>query len=201
MTKRSKSESHKWNMADTITSVRMAASLLLLFLPLRSAWFLTVYTLAGLTDALDGWLARKTGTASDFGARLDSMADLLFYAVLLFRLFPVLWRTLPAAVWYAVAVILLVRLAAYATAAVKYHRFAALHTWLNKLTGASIFLLPYVLAVSTGIGYSWAVCALAFAAALEEWMIHLCRKAYCADRKTILQMNEKEGGSQHERPF
>ena len=101
MTKRSKSESHKWNMADTITSVRMAASLLLLFLPLRSAWFLTVYTLAGLTDALDGWLARKTGTASDFGARLDSMADLLFYAVLLFRLFPVLWRTLPAAVWYS----------------------------------------------------------------------------------------------------
>ncbi len=189
MTKRSKSESHKWNMADTITSVRMAASLLLLFLPLRSAWFLTVYTLAGLTDALDGWLARKTGTASDFGARLDSVADLLFYAVLLLRLFPVLWRTLPAAVWYAVAVILLVRLAAYITAAIKYHRFASLHTWLNKLTGAAVFLLPCVLAVSTGIVYSWTVCVLAFTASLEELAIHLCRKDYCADRKSIFQRN------------
>ena len=42
-----------------------------------------IYTFAGLTDVLDGWLARKTGRASEFGARLDSVADLLFYSVLL----------------------------------------------------------------------------------------------------------------------
>ena len=187
MTKRSKSESHKWNMADTITSVRMAASLLLLFLPLRSAWFLTVYTLAGLTDALDGWLARKTGTASDFGARLDSMADLLFYGVMLVRFFPILWQTLPREIWYAIAGILLVRLAAYGTAAIKYHRFASLHTWLNKLTGAAVFLLPYVLVISTGVVYSWSVCALAFSASLEELAIHLFRPDYRANRKSIFQ--------------
>lgn len=168
----------------------MAFSLFLLFLPLSSAGFLAVYTFTGLTDALDGWLARKTGTASDFGARLDSIADLLFYAVLLLRLSPVLWRTLPVTIWYGVAVVLLVRLTAYAVAAAKYHRFAALHTWLNKLTGAGVFLLPYVIAFSTGIAYSWAVCALAFAASLEELMIHLCWKDYCADRKSILQKNQ-----------
>ena len=81
--KRDKTQVHPWNAADTITAVRMAASLILLIFPLRSAWFLAVYTLAGLTDALDGWLARKTGTVSEFGARLDSVADLLFYGVLL----------------------------------------------------------------------------------------------------------------------
>lgn len=185
--KRSKSENHKWNMADTVTTLRIAASVFLLFLPLSSAGFLGVYTLAGLTDALDGWLARKTGTASEFGARLDSIADLLFYAVLLLRLFPVLRQMLPAAIWYAVAGILLVRLAAYATAAVKYHRFAALHTWLNKLTGASIFLLPYVLAVSSGVGYSWAVCGFAFAASLEECVIHFCQPDYQADRRFVFR--------------
>lgn len=185
--KRNVTQVHKWNTADTITSVRMASSLFLLFLPLRSAGFLALYTLTGLTDALDGWLARKTGTASDFGARLDSIADLLFYAVLLLRFSPVLWRTLPAAIWYTVAGILLVRLAAYATAAIKYHRFAALHTWLNKLTGIGVFLLPYAFAVSTGVGCSWAVCVLAFASSLEELMIHLCRNDYCADRKSIFQ--------------
>lgn len=145
---------HQWNMADTVTSVRVAASLILLILPLRSAWFLVVYTLTGLTDALDGWLARKTGTVSEFGARLDSVADLLFYGVLLLRLFPVLWQALSAMIWYAVAAVVLVRLAAYAVAAVKYHRFASLHTWLNKLTGGAVFLLPYVLALSTGVTYS-----------------------------------------------
>ena len=182
---------HKWNTADTITSVRIAASLLLFFLPLRSARFIAVYTIIGLTDILDGWLARKTGTASDFGARLDSVADLLFYGIVLFRLIPVLWKLLPVEIWYAVATVILVRLAAYITAAVKYHRFTSLHTWLNKLTGAAIFLLPYVLAVSTGIVYSWAICILAFAAAAEELTIHLHRKEYKADMKSIFQRERK----------
>lgn len=177
---------HKWNMADTVTSVRMASSLLLLFLPYHSAGFLTVYTLAGLTDVLDGWLARKTGTASDFGARLDSIADLLFYGILLFRLFPVLWRLLPGEIWYAVGAVLLIRLMAYGIAAVKYHRFASLHTWLNKLTGGAIFLLPYVISWPGGIAYSWGVCLVAFAASAEELAIHLFRNGYDSGRKTIL---------------
>ena len=145
--KRNVTKAHKWNTADTVTSVRIAASFFLLFLPLRSAGFLAVYTLAGLTDALDGWLARKTGTASAFGARLDSIADLLFYGVLLLRLFPVLWQLLPGLFWCIMAVVLLVRAASYLAAAIKYHRFASMHTWLNKLTGGGVFLLPYFLAV------------------------------------------------------
>ena len=185
--KRNETKGHRWNPADTVTSVRMAASLVMLALPLRSAWFLAVYTLAGLTDVLDGWLARKTGTVSEFGARLDSMADLVFYGVLLLRLFPVLRQALPAAIWYAVAAVVLVRLVSYGAAAVKYHRFAFLHTWLNKLTGGATFLLPYALALSSGVTYSWFVCVLALAASAEELAIHLCRNEYRADRKTIFQ--------------
>ena len=178
---------HRWNTAYTITSVRIVASLFLLFPPLGSVWFLTVYTIAGLTDALDGWLARRTGTASQFGARLDSAADLLFYGVLILRLFPVLWEALPVQIWYTVAAILLLRLSAYCTAAIKYHRFACLHTWMNKLTGGAVFLLPYMLVVSSGVEYSWALCALAGAASLEELLIHLCRERYEANTKSILQ--------------
>ena len=176
---------HRWNLADTLTALRMAASVGLLFLPPGSAGFLSVYALAGLTDALDGWLARKTGTASDFGARLDSMADLLFYGVVLIRLIPVLRRLLPPAIWYVVAGILLVRLTAYAAAAVRFHRFAALHTRLNKLTGLSIFFLPCVISIPAAAAYSWLVCMLALAASLEELVIDLCGRDYNADRKSV----------------
>lgn len=172
---------HAWNAADTVTSVRMVCSLALLLPAYASAGFYALYTFAGLTDALDGWLARKTGTASDFGARLDSAADLLFYGVVLLRLFPVLREVLPGAIFIAVAGIVLVRLAAYSAAAVRYHRFTALHTPLNKLTGAAVFLLPYVLAVSSGAAYVWAICALAFAASLQELMLHLFRPGRRAD--------------------
>lgn len=189
---------HKWNTADTVTSVRIAASFLLLFFPLRSVRFFTAYTITGLTDVFDGWLARKTGTASEFGARLDSIADLLFYGIMLFRLIPILWQTLPTVFWYVVAAILLVRLAAYIVSAVKYHRFAAMHTWLNKLTGGAVFLLPYVLALSNGIVYSWAVCVLAFAASAEELTIHLCRQKYRADTRSIFQKRQETDSYEHE---
>lgn len=181
---------HKWNTADTVTSTRIVFSFVLLTLPVSSTEFILIYTLIGMTDVLDGWLARKTGTVSDFGARLDSVADLLFYGILLLRLLPTLWLALPQAIWYVVGAVLLVRVLAYTTAAVKYHRFASLHTWLNKLTGGAVFLLPYVFAVSGGVAYGWAVCFLALAAALEELMIHLFRKEYCADRKTLFHRAE-----------
>ena len=180
------SKRHNWNMADTVTTVRMVASLFLLFFPTKSIWFLVIYTFSGLTDVLDGWLARKSGRASEFGARLDSIADLLFCSVLLIRLFPVLYQKLPGEIWYAVSGIVLVRLGAYVVAAVKYHRFASLHIWLNKLTGAAVFLLPYVLLASSIVVYSWAVCILAFVASTEELAIHLLRTDYLADRKSFI---------------
>ena len=172
---------HKWSAADTITSLRIVLTLFLSFLPLRSSAFLTIYILAGLTDILDGWLARKSGTASAFGAKLDSIADLLFYGTLLLRIVPVLWKILPMGMWYVVAAVIVVRLAAYAIAAFKYHRFASLHTPLNKLTGASVFLLPFAISASEGITYCWVVCVLALAAALEELTIHLQRNTWDPD--------------------
>ena len=178
---------HKCNVADTVTSTRMAASFFLLFLPLKSIWFLVIYTFAGLTDVLDGWIARKTGSASKFGAKLDSVSDLLFYSVILIRFFPVLYQILPGRIWYAVTGIVIVRLTSYVTAAVKYHCFASLHTWLNKLTGVAVFLLPYVLFSSLRVAYCWAVCILAVAASAEELAMHLLGTDYMADRKSLIQ--------------
>ena len=183
--KSKKTEKHKWNTADTITSVRIAFSLVLPFLTPYSGWFFVVYTITGLTDALDGWIARETGMDSEFGAKLDSVADLLFYSVLLIRFFPVLWQMAPRPIWYVLAVILLVRLTAYVVAAVKFHRFASVHTLLNKLTGGAVFLLPYVLAFSSGVVYLWITCGIALAASAEELILHLCRKQYKANRKSI----------------
>ena len=174
-----------WNIADTVTAMRIAASLFLPFFHVQSIWFLVIYTFAGLTDVLDGWIARKFGMESEFGARLDSIADLVFYGILLIYLLPVLYWILPGEIWYAVWGIVVIRLLAYITAAVKFHRFASLHTWLNKLTGVAVFLLPYVLWSSYIDIYSWFVCVLAFAASLEELSIHLFRTEYLADRKGL----------------
>lgn len=174
-------------LANCITGIRMLGTLALPALAPLSPAFYGVYTLTGVTDALDGWVARKTGTASAFGARLDSWADLLFYAVMIGKLFPVLYRLLPGAIWWAVMGIVCVRLCAYAVAAVRYRTFASLHTWLNKLTGATVFLIPYLLSTPLAVGYCWGLCAVAGLASLEELVIHLSQPDYDPDRKFLFR--------------
>ena len=77
-------------MANLITGIRVLASVGLLFCPALSPSFFALYLLAGLTDMIDGPVARKTHTATAFGAKLDTAADILFAAVCLVKLLPVL---------------------------------------------------------------------------------------------------------------
>ena len=52
-------------MANIVTSCRILFSILMLFPPAFSAWFYTMYLFCGLTDMVDGTIARKTNTDSN----------------------------------------------------------------------------------------------------------------------------------------
>lgn len=71
-----------------MTLLRIAGTILLVAIKPLSAGFFLLDTLTGVTDVLDGRIARETKAAGDFGARLDCIADLLFLAVMLFRICP-----------------------------------------------------------------------------------------------------------------
>ena len=173
------------NLPNCITAVRILGTVGLLFIDPLSGTFLAVYTLSGVTDVLDGFIARRMGTTSELGARLDSIADLLFYAVMLIKIFPVMWNVLPKKIWIMVGAILLVRVFSYTAAARKYHRFASLHTYLNKASGLAVFGVPYVISGAAAIPYCCIVCAVAMTASLEELAIHLTSENYNPDRKTM----------------
>ena len=76
----------KKQIANIITSCRIICSILILFCPVFSLEFYVVYLLGGFTDMVDGIVARKTETASEFGARLDTVADFIFATVLLIKI-------------------------------------------------------------------------------------------------------------------
>ena len=182
---------HHLNTADIVTFFRIAGTILLVFLQPLSASFFLLYALTGLTDVLDGWIARKTKTASDFGATLDSIADLLFYAVILFLMISLLWRMLPRGIWFAVISIVIVRISAYLVAAMKYRRFASLHTYLNKLTGMAVFLVPFSLVTYYMDVYCWIVCLIALAASVEELAIHIHSRHYRPNIKSIFSIRKE----------
>jgi CDP-diacylglycerol--glycerol-3-phosphate 3-phosphatidyltransferase len=52
--------------------------------------FWVLYLIAGLTDILDGFLARRWDMESQYGARLDSLADIVFVFTGGYKLFPYL---------------------------------------------------------------------------------------------------------------
>ena len=87
----------KIRIANLITGTRILCSAALLLCPVFSLSFFFLYLAAGLTDMIDGLVARKTGTVTEFGAKLDTAADFVLVAVCLWKLLPSLakWRDLP----------------------------------------------------------------------------------------------------------
>lgn len=169
----------KRNLANLLTFFRMLGSLALALVKPFGVPFYMIYTLCGISDGLDGTVARRLGSADERGALLDSFADILFYAVMIYRLVPTLWNRLPIWVWVCAFVALGLRLTSYATAGVRYRRFASLHTWANKGTGFSIFVLPYLLLIGLPPAVACtSVIAVATLASLEELLIHLLQKRY-----------------------
>ena len=106
------------NVANAITMVRIIGTLLLVFTQPFSALFFVIYTISGISDVFDGYVARKTKTSSAFGAMLDSIADLVLYAVMVLKIFPALLSTLPVGIWYAVTVIVIIRIVSYLLVAI-----------------------------------------------------------------------------------
>jgi len=167
------------SIANWLTCSRVYFSLGLLACPVFSAPFIALYVLAGLTDLLDGPLARRLGTESEAGARLDTAADIVFTAVCLFKVLPV--AGLHRWLWFGTAVVAAVKGVNFISGFVLQKRFVSLHTRMNKLTGGLLFLFPLTLG-RIPVTYSGAVllcCALY--AAVEEG--HFIRTAEPVDTR------------------
>ena len=174
-------------LPNLITTLRIVGTATLLFLPILGPAFFVIYTFCGISDVLDGWIARSAHVTSEFGSRLDSIADMLFYAALLLKIFPILFENLPIWIWYWVFGVLILRASAYCAAAVKFHHFSSPHTYLNKLTGFLVFCVPYLIKTPVLTPCCIGVSAVALLAALEELLMHLCNKKYCEGNKTLMQ--------------
>ncbi len=174
------------NLPNGITSLRIVGAVLMFWVEPLTLPFYIIYSLCGLSDALDGWVARATGTSSDFGAQLDSVADLSFYIAMLIRILPKLVELLPFWIWYVVAFLVALRILAYIIAAIRHRRFASLHTYANKATGASMFAVPYLIITPLGMAYCMTVCAIAGFAAVEELVMHSVYTDYNPNRKSLL---------------
>ena len=153
-------------MANTISLFRIAAGIVLLFCPAFSPAFTVFYIAAGLSDMLDGFVARKTDTVSKLGAKLDTIADLVLVLVCLIKLLPVL--SIPAWLYAWIGIIALKKNVNIIFGFVVQRKFVAIHSVMNRATGALLFLLPLTIP-AVPLKYSViVVCAAATFAAIQE---------------------------------
>ena len=153
-------------MANAISIFRMAASIVLLFCPVFSPAFYVLYIMAGVSDMLDGFVARKTNSASMFGARLDTIADFVFVGVCLIKLLPVL--SIPAWLYVWIGIIALIKVVNIIFGFAVQKTFMAVHSAMNKATGVLLFLLPLTIHVVPLRYYAVIVCMVATFAAIQE---------------------------------
>ena len=156
----------KKQIANIITSCRILGSIGLLFCPVYSACFYGLYLFCGLTDMVDGTIARKTGAASSFGARLDTVAAFLFVIASFVKLVPVI--RIPVWIWVWTAFIAVMKLVNLVLGSTQMKQMPSLHTIANKATGLCLFLLPLTMSF-VDLRYTVpVVCVIATIAASRE---------------------------------
>jgi len=154
------------HIANILTSCRIFGSILLLFFPAFSLDSYITYLLCGFSDMIDGTIARKTNSTSKFGSQLDTIADLIFVVVSLFKLLPAIH--IPEWLWIWGYVIAGIKISNIIWGYISKKQFISLHTIMNKATGLLLFLLPLTISFVELKYTAIVVCSVATLSAIQE---------------------------------
>ena len=154
------------HIANILTLCRILGSILLLFFPAFSVEFYITYMLCGFSDMIDGTIARMTNSTSEFGSKIDTVADMAFVTVSLIKILPVI--NIPKWLWIWGVVIAIIKIVNIIWGYALKKQFISLHTIMNKITGFLLFLLPLTLTFVELKYSSIAICSMATLAAIQE---------------------------------
>ncbi|MFF7709000.1 CDP-diacylglycerol--glycerol-3-phosphate 3-phosphatidyltransferase [Pseudomonas sp. NPDC007930] len=173
------------NLLTVLRVVLIPIFILLFYLPFTWSYAAasTVFAIAAATDWLDGYLARRLGQSTPFGAFLDPVADKLMVAVALVLLVQEhanIWLTLPAAVIIGREIVVSALREWMAEVGARAHvAVSNLGKWKTAAQMASLVIL---LANPPSISLMWVLIGyglLIVAAALTLWsMVNYLRAAW-----------------------
>lgn len=174
------------HVPNVLSVARVPLSLSILFVRPFSAWFFVLYVLCGITDALDGFIARRCHAESQLGAVLDSIADFVFFLSALY-VFLTAIAIPPLIVIWAFSLVI-VRGAGLIAAFSKFQSWAALHTYAYKIVGFVFFCFPAFYALM-GAGMAGVIlCSIATFATAEEIYINTHSSVLDLDVKGLSEL-------------
>lgn len=153
-------------MKNIITFSRIIFAIAIFFVTPLSLEFYIFYILGAVSDILDGYIARKYGNITENGAKFDTIADIIFAVVCLYKVLPVL--SLSLMIWIWVLIIFLIKIASICYGFYFKNEFVTVHNNLNKITGILVYLIPFFVKINFYIEF---VCLIATVAAIYELKI------------------------------
>lgn len=182
-----------WTWANLLTSLRIIFSMMILYCEPLTMPFFIFYTLAGVTDMVDGTVARLTDSVTDFGSKLDTIADLVLVIVCIIKLFPVLYLESWMYVW--IIGIALIKIYNMAYCIFKIKRFVPVHSKANKAVGFLLFALPYSLGSIEWQYSEIVILVVALMASIQETFIvkALCKRVL-TDKNGQKDYSKSESG-------
>jgi len=129
-------------MANIITSIRIICAILIMFFPMFSKEFYIIYFLGGLSDAIDGTVARKLGQTSKLGSKLDTVADIIFTLCVIYKILMAV--TIQNWILRWIIVIAIIKFTSILSGLIMHHRFIACHSIANKILGGLLYTIPLI---------------------------------------------------------
>ena len=154
------------NIANYISISRIIMAMVLLIPKTFSKTFYIIYIYCGLSDILDGFLARKYKITSKFGAKIDSVADMLFVGISLLKILPVIEISIGIYIW--IIIIVLIKVFNIILGYIYYKQLTLLHTIANKITGLALFAVPLMMNFINIKILEILICGVATFSAIQE---------------------------------
>ena len=154
------------NVANYISISRAIMSIMLAITKTFSTAFYIIYIYCGVSDILDGLVARKTKNESKLGADLDSVSDIIFVIVAMIKILPVLNLSNGITIW--IILIAFIKIINVIYSYIYYKKIVLPHTVANKTTGLILFITPFIIFNTNSIVFEIIICSIATFAAVQE---------------------------------
>ncbi len=145
--------------------------------------FLIIYSIAWFTDAIDGGVAKLTKSQSEFGSKIDDLADTTLISCM--GIIMIIWLGKEFIQFIPFVIIFLaIRILNLMITKHKYGKTCIIHTYSAKALGLLVLLMPIVYLLTDSVIVMYVVVIAAIFVSLEETLIHSTSEQYDPDNKS-----------------
>lgn len=183
---------NRWNLPNALSVYRLLALPFIVhaIFTVNRDLFILLLSINLITDILDGLIARLFKLQTEFGAKLDSFADIGTY-VMAFMGMITLEKVFVSQYQMQFIILIVMWLLPQVYALIRFHRFPSFHLWSYKITGylQGIFICSYF-TVGFHTIYFHLMLIISCIAYLEEFLLVIMLPKLQSNIKSILLVQQ-----------